>query len=133
MALLPFLTSGLATEDTFQEQSQKANTKHKWGMGHADSLLQSLFTHIPGFTPYIAFIPQSVTTTRSFFHDTTMSCLLLDSGSDAVAAHDDNSTDDSLLPARPVDVRRLQPRKQHDSIAHCEHTKTNNETMKLPD
>ena len=124
----------MLTEKTIKYLSKKAGAEHKQGMGHADSLLQSPLTSIPRFTPYTAFIRRSVAMTRRFLHDTTLSCLPLDSGSDAVAAMTAISTQGlSRLPARPVDVTRLQLNKQRDSMAHCDHTKSNNETRELPD
>ena len=71
-----------------------ANAEHKRGLGHADSLLQSLLIHAPVVTPYSASSPHSIVTTRRVLHDTTLSCLPLDSGSDAVALHDGNLTEE---------------------------------------
>ena len=73
---------------------KKTNAEHKRGMGHADSLLQSVLIQAPVVTPYTASSPYSIVTTRRSLHDTTLSCLLLDSGSDAVALHDGNLTEE---------------------------------------
>ena len=73
---------------------KKANAEHKRGLGHADSLLQSLLIQAPVVTPYTASSPHSIMTTRHFRHDTTLSCLLLDADSDAVALHDGNLTEE---------------------------------------
>ena len=73
---------------------KKTNAEHKRGMGHADSLLQSVLIQAPVVTPYTASSPYSIMTTRRFRHDTTLSCLLLDSDSDAVALHDGNLTEE---------------------------------------
>ena len=73
---------------------RKANAEHKRGMGHAESLLQSLLIQAPVVTPYTASSPYSIVTTRRFLHDTTLSCLPLDADSDAVALHDGNLTEE---------------------------------------
>ena len=73
---------------------KKANAEHKRGLGHADSLLQSLLIQAPVVTPYTASSPHSIMTTRHFRHDTTLSFLLLDADSDAVALHDGNLTEE---------------------------------------
>ena len=104
LAILPFFKLFLTTGHRSEKHGQKGNTEHTRGIGYAYLLLQSPLTAIPGFTPYTAFIPQGVATTCRFLHDTTLSCLPIDWDSDAVAAHDDNSTDVYLLPARPVDI-----------------------------
>ena len=71
---------------------KKANAERERGLGHADSLLQSLLIQAPVVTPYTASSPHSIVTTRRFLHDTTLSCLPLDADSDAVALHDVNLT-----------------------------------------
>ena len=73
---------------------RNANAEHKRGMGHADSLLQSLLIQAPVVTPYTASSPYSIVATRRFLHDTTLSCLPLDADSDAVALHDGNLTEE---------------------------------------
>ena len=73
---------------------KKTNAEQKRGMGHADSLLQSVLIQAPVVTPYTASSPYSIVATRRFLHDTTLSCLLLDSDSDAVALHDGNLTEE---------------------------------------
>ena len=73
---------------------KKTNAEHKRGMGHADSLLQSVLIQAPVVTPYTASSPHSIMTTRRFPHDTTLSCPLLDADSDAVALHDGNLTEE---------------------------------------
>ena len=72
---------------------KKTNAERERGLTHADSLLQSLLIQAPVVTPYTASSPYSIMTTRRFLHDTTLSCLLLDSDSDAVALHDVNLTE----------------------------------------
>ena len=71
---------------------KKANAERERGLGHADSLLQSLLIQAPVVTPYTASSPHSIVATRRFLHDTTLSCLPLDADSDAVALHDGNLT-----------------------------------------
>ena len=75
-------------------EGKKANAEHKRGMGHAESLLQSLLIQAPVVTPYTASSPYSIVATRRFLHDTTLSCLPLDADSDAVALHDGNLTEE---------------------------------------
>ena len=73
---------------------KRRNAEHKRGLGDADSLLQSVLIQAPVVTPYTASSPHSIVTTRRFLHDTTLSCLLFDSDSDAVALHDGNLTEE---------------------------------------
>ena len=90
-AILCFVCSATITLEPVLVR-KKANAEHKRGLGHADSLLQSLLIQAPVVTPYTASSPQSIVPRRYFLHDTTLSCLPLDSGSDAVALHDGNLT-----------------------------------------
>ena len=76
------------------KDGRNANAERERGMGHAESLLQSLLIQAPVVTPYTASSPYSIVTTRRFLHDTTLSCLPLDSDSDAVALHDGNLTEE---------------------------------------
>ena len=73
---------------------KKTNAERERGMGHADSLLQSLVIQAPVVTPYTASSPHSIVATRRALHDTTLSCLPLDSDSDAVALPDVNLTEE---------------------------------------
>ena len=73
---------------------KKANAEHKRGLGHADSLLQSLLIQALAVTPYTASSSHTIMTTRYFRHDTTLSCLLLDADSNAMALHDGNLTEE---------------------------------------
>ena len=74
---------------------KKTNAEHKRGLGHADSLLQYVLLQALVVLPYTASSSHSIMTTRRISrHDTTLSCLLLDSGSDAVAVHDGNMTEE---------------------------------------
>ena len=43
---------------------KETNAEHKRGMGHADSLLQSLLIQAPVVTPYTASSPHSIVATR---------------------------------------------------------------------
>ena len=99
MALLPFLTSVLATQEIIREEGQKARVEQELVVGYTDSLLQSPLTPNPGFTLLTALIAQSVAKTRRLLQETTLNCLILDSGSDVVAAHEANLTDASLVSA----------------------------------
>ena len=92
-AILCFVCCGV-NDPTCSRQGKKANAERMRGLGHADSLLQSLLIQAPVLTPYSASSPHSIVTTRCFLHDTTLSCLPLDSGSDAVALHDGNLTEE---------------------------------------
>ena len=65
--------------------SKKANAEHKRGLNHEDSLLQSLLIQAPVVTPYTTSSLYSIVTTRCFLYNTTLSYLLLDADSDAVA------------------------------------------------
>ena len=73
---------------------KKSNAEHRRGLGHADSLLQSLLIQAPVVTPYTAWSPHSIVTARRVLHDTILSCLPLDSGYGAVAVHDSNLTEE---------------------------------------
>ena len=77
-----------------KEKRRNANAERERGMGHADSLLQSLLIQAPVVTPYTASSRYSIVETRRFIHDTTLSCLPLDSDSDTVALHDGNLTEE---------------------------------------
>ena len=93
LALLLFLC--LASATMLQVPNcKKANAERKRGIGHTESLLQSLLIHTPVVTPYTASSPHSIVTTRRYLHDTTLSCLFLDSGSDAAALHDSHMTEE---------------------------------------
>ena len=92
-------------------EGKKTNPEHKRGLGHAESLLQSLLIQAPVVTPYTASSPHSIMTTRHFRHDTTLSCLLLDADSDAVALHDGNLTEE-LSHAAAICGRDTTPAKQ---------------------
>ena len=76
------------------KRGSNANAERERGMGHANSLLQSLLIQAPVVTPYTASSPHSIVETRRFIHDTTLSCLPLDSDSDTVALHDGNLTEE---------------------------------------
>ena len=76
------------------QSRRNANAERERGMGHAESLLQSLLIQAPVVTPYTASSPHSIVATRRFLHDTTLSCLPLDTDSDAVALHDGNLTEE---------------------------------------
>ena len=76
------------------QPGRKANTEHMRGIGHADSLLQSLLIQALVLTPYSTSSPHSIVTARRFLHDTTLSCLPLDSDYDTVAVHDGNLTEE---------------------------------------
>ena len=96
--------------------SKKTNPEHKRGMGHAESLLQSLLIQAlliqaPVVTPYTASSPHSIVATRRFRHDTTLSFLLLDADSDAVALPDGNLTEE-LSHATAICGRDTTPAKR---------------------
>ena len=93
-AILCFVCSAACSKTLEPVLGRKANAEHKRGLGHADSLLQSLLIQAPVLTPYSASSPHSIVTTRCFLHDTTLSCLPLDSGYDTVALHDGNLTEE---------------------------------------
>ena len=98
LALLLFVLFCLLRRQSILEpvlDGRKTNAEHEERpMGHADSLLQSLLIQAPVVTPYTASSPYSIVATRRFLHDTTLSCLLLDADSDAVALHDGNLTEE---------------------------------------
>ena len=75
-------------------ESKKANAEHKRSLNHEESLLQSLLIQAPVVTPCTTSSPYSIVTTRCFLHDTTLSCLPLDSDYNTVARHDSNLTEE---------------------------------------
>ena len=77
-----------------ENQCKKSIGEHKRGLGHTDSLLQSVLIQAPAVTPYTASSSHTIMTTRYFRHDTTLSCLLLDADSEVMALHDGNLTEE---------------------------------------
>ena len=69
LALLLFLVFASATAPQAWTTSKKANAERKRGIGHAESLLQSLLIHTPVVTPYTASSPHSIVTTRRYLHE----------------------------------------------------------------
>ena len=89
-----WLASGSMLQGTCAIAGRNANAEHKRGMGHAESLLESVLIQAPVVTSYTASSLHSIGATRRFLHDTTLSCLPLDADSDAVALHDGNLTEE---------------------------------------
>ena len=73
---------------------KNANAEPKTGSNLPDSLLQSLLIQAPVVTPYTASSPHSIVTTHVFFHHTILSCVPLDSASDALALHEGHLTEE---------------------------------------
>ena len=113
-------------------KSKKANEEHKRGLNHEDSLLQSLLIQAPVVTPYTTSSLYSIVTTRCFLYNTTLSYLLLDADSDAVALPEIHLLRRYLIPQRSVDVIRLQPNQRRGGIAYYLNKRITNNEMRAP-